>query len=72
MQVIETTEPEDVCRYFDIINGPQGIRAVKVSRKAKPGDIINVYRGRSTKNGVEWKGDVESSLIAAPNLGEHN
>ena len=72
MDIVETTEAEDVCRYFDVENGPQGIRNAKVHRNVKRGDIINVYRGTSTKNGIEWKGSLEESLKTATYLGSHN
>ncbi len=68
---------------FLIVTGKNGYRdyeiygffTVKracVSPTIKIGDIFNVYYGESTKIGVEWRGDLKTSLIAIEGLFEKN
>lgn len=52
MKITEITVGSDVCRWFDVEDGPQGIRGAKVHRNVKQGDIINVYRGNQQKMGL--------------------
>lgn len=50
-------------KEFDI-KGCSNIHTAKVPNDIKEGDIFNIYRGESTKEGCTWKGDLESSLKA--------
>lgn len=46
------------------ITGAGDIYRAKLPRNMEIGDIFNIYRGESTKEGCEWLGDLETSILA--------
>ncbi|MGK6342882.1 hypothetical protein ACMGDK_11620 [Chryseobacterium sp. DT-3] len=56
--------PENLAKYYteyDLV-GFSDIYRAKVSINIEVGDIFNIYRGESTKEGCEWVGNLEKSL----------
>lgn len=47
------------------ITGFFSVHRACVAPNIKVGDIFNVYYDKSSKHGVEWKGDLKTSLIDA-------
>ena len=45
------------------IENCSNIHRAKVCHGIKKGDIFNIYRGESRKEGCVWEGDLESSLL---------
>jgi hypothetical protein len=51
-------------QFLDVdIEGCSDIHRAKVPNGIEKGDIFNIYRGESTKEGCEWVGNLEESLI---------
>lgn len=53
---------KDYYKEFEIQNHSD-IRRAKVPHNIKKGDIFNIYRGESTKEGCAWEGCLKNSLI---------
>lgn len=49
-------------RWYEV-SGLSDIRGAKVYYGIKKGEIFNVYRGESTKEGCKWMGDLKYSLL---------
>ena len=66
--------PENLAKYYSEykLEGFKDIRRAKVSCNIKIGDIFNIYRGESTKEGCEWRGDLETSLLEHLKLESEN
>ncbi len=45
------------------VEGYGDIHLAKVPYGIREGDMFNIYRGESTKNGCVWKGNLQHSLL---------